>query len=181
MAASLLSNGNDPTSQRRDPPGNSVLRFILQFWAEFIVGFWLVARDIVLDKFRPCPKLQLEKKRTGQVCVLTGSTRGIGLEVLKKLLQLDYTVFTGARNISLMQEQVSKLRDSGVTTGQVKLLYLDLKSLRSVKTFARNVLWSPEGRRIDLLINNGIFFKTHFFFKKTANMKLGTTFFCQKI
>lgn len=38
--------------------------------------------------------LELDK-RAGQVAVITGGARGIGFDITKKLLQLDYTVILG--------------------------------------------------------------------------------------
>ncbi len=54
------------------------------------------------------------------------------------------------------QTGIEELRKQGISSGQVKLLSLDLKSLQSVRQFADNVLSSTEGKRIDILINNGI-------------------------
>lgn len=35
------------------------------------------------------------EKRTNEVVVMTGGTRGIGFDIVKKLLQLDFTVILG--------------------------------------------------------------------------------------
>ncbi|CAL8102645.1 unnamed protein product [Orchesella dallaii] len=94
------------------------------------------------------------KKRSDQVVVMTGGPRGIGFDIVKKLLQLDYTVILGVRNISASQNGIDKIRSLGITSGGVKFLNLDLKSLNSVRQFAKEVLTCEEGSRIDLLLNN---------------------------
>lgn len=99
----------------------------------------------------------MSKRQSGKICVITGGSRGIGLEIVKKLLQLDYTVIVGVRNISFMENQIQEIRKSGDISGNIQVLYLDLKSLRSVKDFAKTVLELPNLSGIDLLINNGTF------------------------
>lgn len=49
---------------------------------------------------------------------------------------------------------MTSIRNGGITTGSCKVFELDLKSLKSVRRFAENVL--REAPRIDLLINNGM-------------------------
>lgn len=62
---------------------------------------------------------------------------------------------TGVRSLAAAEKGIERIRLVGITSGQVKLFQLDLKSLRSVRRFADLVLTSKEGVRIDLLLNNG--------------------------
>jgi len=121
-----------------------------------IYGLWVFGLAIFKDMIAQHPILDYNSlpKRSNHVAVLTGGTRGIGFGVLKKLLQLDYTVIMGVRDIPKTESSIYRLRLEGLTSGRVKLLHLDLESLKTVRTFATQLLDSPEGQRIDLLINN---------------------------
>ncbi|ODM95195.1 Short-chain dehydrogenase TIC 32, chloroplastic [Orchesella cincta] len=138
------------------PPGNLIWRFLKQFWYFIICGINICARDAVKEFFMKAPVIEIEKleKRSNQVVVMTGGPRGIGFDIVKKLLQLDYTVILGVRNIAASENGILEIRHLGITSGRVKFLNLDLKSLRSVRKFANEVLASTEGSRIDLLLNN---------------------------
>ncbi|CAL8133749.1 unnamed protein product [Orchesella dallaii] len=141
------------------PCGNFFRRCFKQLWL-FTYMVYILTLDIIEHIFIKAPKIEIEEleKRSEQVAVMTGGPRGIGNDIVKKLLQLDYTVILGVRNESTSQKGIDKIRDLGVTTGRVKFFYLDLKSLESVREFANKVLDSKEGSRIDLLLNNaGIF------------------------
>lgn len=157
MKSALLSQNKGPSLAASTPPGNALKRLFCQTWSLWVVGVCTSTWNIIVDIFHKCPKTNLTKKKSGETCVLTGGTRGIGIEILKKLLQLDFTVIVGVRNVHFMESQIIAIRKSGVHSGQVKILELDLKSLRSVKKFAENVLELREATRIDLLINNGKF------------------------
>jgi len=104
-------------------------------------------------------KLPLEKigKRTGDVAVITGGARGLGVEVVRKMLQFDMQVYIGCRNIAAGNKMIEKLRAEGVDSGQAECLPLDLKSLQSVKKFAQQL--NSKTDRVNILINNaGIMF-----------------------
>ncbi|XP_021960642.1 retinol dehydrogenase 12 [Folsomia candida] len=108
---------------------------------------------------KPEPLRELPN-RAGEVVVLTGGTRGIGLQVLTKLLQSGFHVIMGCRSLLAGGEVIASIRAVGITTGSCQVLELDLKSLKSVYTFAATVL--QEVDRIDLLINNaGVMFSPY--------------------
>ncbi|ODM96748.1 Short-chain dehydrogenase TIC 32, chloroplastic [Orchesella cincta] len=144
------------TKTSDSPPGNIIQRLIKQFWYLAICGTWIAMVDLIKDIFIKAPVIEIEKleKRSHQVAIMTGGPRGIGFDIVKKLLQLDYTVILGVRSIEASEKGIAEIRNLGITSGRVKLLSLDLKSLNSVREFAREVLASKEGSRIDLLLNN---------------------------
>ncbi|ODM91828.1 hypothetical protein Ocin01_14856 [Orchesella cincta] len=86
------------------------------------------------------------EKRSNQVVVMTGGPRGIGFDIVKNCFRV--------RNIAASENGILEIRHLGISSGRVKFLNLDLKSLRSVRKFANEVLASTEGSRIDLLLNN---------------------------
>lgn len=95
--------------------------------------------------------------KPGEVAVVTGGARGIGVEVVKKLLQCGMHVVIGCRNVEAGERAVKSIRSCGITSGEVSCFQLDVGSFKSIKTFAGLVLKSFP--RVDLLVNNaGIMF-----------------------
>lgn len=94
-------------------------------------------------------------RRPGDNVVITGGGRGIGKEIVRKLLQLDMHVILGVRNEEAAKTMVDEFRKAPtrITTGTVDILSLDLKSFESVRAFATTVL--QKYPKIHVLINNG--------------------------
>lgn len=97
----------------------------------------------------------LEKNCTSlkdKTIVITGTTGGIGNEVLKHLAFLNATVVAGVRNTErakTMLEEIKKVYPNFNAT----ILKIDLHSVQSIKSFANEVNnLFPDG--IDALINN---------------------------
>ncbi|CAL8102651.1 unnamed protein product [Orchesella dallaii] len=143
-----------------DSPLRILFQKIMQyFWYYVISGTSIALPSMIKCLYVKAPVIAIEKleKRSDQVAVMTGGPRGIGFDIVKKLFQLDYTVILGVRTIAVSQEGIDKIRAFGIPSGRVKFLNLDLISLNSVQKFAKEVLASEEGSRIDLLLNNAGF------------------------
>ena len=78
--------------------------------------------------------------------LITGSNRGIGLEVAKQLGERGHNIFITARNEPDKLQAVSILNDLGI---QCKGFLLDLSSMESIDTFLNSF-----DEDIDVLINN---------------------------
>lgn len=91
-----------------------------------------------------------------RVAVVSGSNKGIGLEVVRSLCRhFDGDVFLTARDASRGQQALQKLQEE-----QLKPLFhqLDIDDLESIRTLRAFMLQKYEG--IDVLVNNaGIAFK----------------------
>lgn len=88
-----------------------------------------------------------------KIAVITGGARGIGTEVIRGLLQANMIVIMGIRK----PEQVEKLKETMKNSENLHAFQLDLRSLKSVKQFADNVLKTYPV--IHVLVNNaGIMF-----------------------
>ncbi|GLH15245.1 WW domain-containing oxidoreductase [Gryllus bimaculatus] len=85
------------------------------------------------------------QKLTGRVAVVSGGARGLGVEVVRSLMQCDIHVVIGCRNLEAGKRTVQEIQDSGVKTGSAEVLPLDLMSLKSVKLFAEKVLQKYTG------------------------------------
>nr|CAH7763647.1 unnamed protein product [Callosobruchus chinensis] len=115
------------------------------------------SRAMLQDFFmRKANKIDLPVK-TGKNAVITGGTRGIGLEVIKMLLKCDINVIIGCRNIQQGEVLLEKFRSEEIITGNIDVFKLDISVIESVKTFSAAV--KEKYSKIHYLINNaGIMF-----------------------
>lgn len=84
---------------------------------------------------------------------MTGGNRGIGLEVLKKLLQCEMTVMLAVRDPEACKETVERSIAPLLTKGKVFYEKCDASDMTSVKDFA--IKAQEKFSSIHLLINNG--------------------------
>ena len=79
-------------------------------------------------------KQKLAGDHSGKTIVVTGGSKGIGLEAVKKLLKLKCNVIVGCRSV---EHAKSELNDQ--YEGKLTILYLDLLKLDSVREFASQI------------------------------------------
>ncbi|XP_043266434.1 retinol dehydrogenase 12 isoform X2 [Venturia canescens] len=117
----------------------------------------LVIREIARDmKYANSNRTDLPKK-TGCVAVITGGSRGIGVEVVRMLMKCDMDIVLACRNTAAGEKVVKNIRESGVMDGKAKVYELDNSSLESVRKFSE--MMKNEYKKIDILINNaGVMF-----------------------
>ncbi|GJQ65516.1 hypothetical protein Trydic_g7617 [Trypoxylus dichotomus] len=96
-------------------------------------------------------KIDLPQK-TGHVVVITGGLRGIGLEVIRMLLECDMMVVVGCREVEKGEHFANKMRMEGTTSGKLDFKTLDVSYMESVRKFAIAV--KKDYPRIHVLINN---------------------------
>ncbi|XP_076175859.1 retinol dehydrogenase 11 [Ptiloglossa arizonensis] len=95
--------------------------------------------------------------QTGRIAIVTGGSRGIGVDVVKMLLELDMEVIIACRTPAAGDKTILQIRESGITTGQAKVYKLDNASLKSVREFATEI--KKDYKQIHILINNaGVMF-----------------------
>ncbi|XP_072154000.1 polyprenol dehydrogenase [Bemisia tabaci] len=133
---------------------------LLQFFykLKYQIMYYILGSKALIDDWlhRRSNRVDLYQK-SGEVAVITGGARGIGVEIVKKLLLCDMHVIIGCRNPEKGEQAVQKIRSFGVLTGTTSIYPLNLKSLTSVKQFAESVL--ENHAQIHILINNaGIMF-----------------------
>ncbi|XP_017766379.1 PREDICTED: retinol dehydrogenase 12-like [Eufriesea mexicana] len=93
----------------------------------------------------------------GRIAIVTGGSRGIGVEVVKMLLELNMEVIIACRTPSAGEKAILQIRESGINSGQAKVYKLDNASLESVKQFATEI--KKDYKQIHVLINNaGVMF-----------------------
>jgi len=113
-----------------------------------LMGAWYLIREQVWDRHRHLPPLV---EQGGKLVVVTGGGRGIGEKAVRKLVALGCRVIVGVRNPDAVRKVFEDCGDA------VQALPLDLLSMESVQSFAKQVL--QLGKPVDVLINNaGIMF-----------------------
>lgn len=88
-----------------------------------------------------------------KVAVITGGTRGIGLEVLKKLLQCQMTVVLAARNPDECETLLRKSLDFEGYKDRIIIERCDIGEMNSVREFGKKI--QEKFKAINILINNG--------------------------
>ncbi|XP_055629128.1 dehydrogenase/reductase SDR family member on chromosome X [Toxorhynchites rutilus septentrionalis] len=109
-----------------------------------------IAEDILLRRRN---KVALSKQ-PGKIALLTGGNRGIGLRIVKKLVECDIEVILGVRNPDQAKKAVETYLEHSKVTEGAKLHYeqLDIGSMKSVREFATKIQGKFD--KIHILINN---------------------------
>ncbi|XP_029674607.1 dehydrogenase/reductase SDR family member on chromosome X-like isoform X2 [Formica exsecta] len=92
-----------------------------------------------------------------KIAIVTGGSKGIGAEVVKKLLQCNMEVIIACRTTTAGEKLILEIRKSGITSGRAKVYKLDNCSLESVREFVKKI--KADYDKIHILINNaGVMF-----------------------
>ncbi|KAM5292140.1 retinol dehydrogenase 14 [Ctenodactylus gundi] len=119
-------------------------------------ALWLAARRFVGRGTQQLHRSGDPGLMHGKTVLITGANSGIGRATAAELLRLGARVILGCRDRARAEEAAGQLRRDAGGVGEVVVRELDLASLRSVRTFCRELL--QEEPRLDVLINNaGIF------------------------
>ncbi len=89
--------------------------------------------------------------QNGRVAIVTGSSSGIGYETARILANKNAEVIIAVRNQEKGEKALQKIKSQN-KDANVKVMFLDLASLHSVKSFATE--FKQQYARLDLLINN---------------------------
>lgn len=90
-----------------------------------------------------------------RIALVTGANKGIGFEVVRQLVRKRFRVFLGARDTTVGQAAVEKLRaEPGQAADKVTvtLIRIDISKPESIKRAAEE--FSKQSDRLDVLINN---------------------------
>ncbi|XP_049291009.1 dehydrogenase/reductase SDR family member on chromosome X [Anopheles funestus] len=127
-------------------------------WTQFVceVRMQICGFQALLDDFimRPRNKVELYKQ-PGKIALITGGNRGIGLRIVKKLVECEIEVILGVRNpIDSRKAVEAYLEHAKIPVASCKLHYeqLDIGNMKSVREFAGKIRTKFE--KIHLLINN---------------------------
>ncbi|XP_073983951.1 retinol dehydrogenase 11-like [Rhodnius prolixus] len=130
-----------------------VLDYILYEIIFCVLGAQSMLEDIILKSKNKCALVN----KNGEVAIVTGGSRGIGANLVKKLLQCEMTVIIGCRSVEAGLLTVQQIREEGITQGIAHVYKLDLESMQSVRDFANEIYNKFEF--INLIVNNaGVMF-----------------------
>ena len=85
----------------------------------------------------------------GQIALVTGANRGIGLEVCRQLAEMGASILLASRDVRKGERAIAKL---GANQSNVKAIPLDVTDSGSIAAVARLV--TDECGRLDILVNN---------------------------
>merc|ERR1719160_1749114 len=96
------------------------------------------------------------KVGTRRIVVVTGASSGLGLWATKALVDKNYFVICGVRDVQKMNKAAKEI---GIKLGSILPLRLELGSLQSIKAFAENVYSFCPRRPINHLICNAAVYR----------------------
>lgn len=96
-------------------------------------------------------------EQTGRVAVVTGGSRGIGLEAVRVLLKLDMHVIVGSSSVSSAEKALKPLQEEAAGRGKLEVWQLDLAEQSSVRRFCQQFIDTKLPLHL-LLCNAGIMF-----------------------
>ena len=109
-----------------------------------------------MSKILLCPKENLEADLSTKTYIVTGTTSGIGLEVVTQLARQSATIICASRNLDALKKTTENISNN-TSNNKIHFMHLDLTSLKSVKSFVNNFL--DKFSTLDGLVNNaGIMF-----------------------
>jgi len=120
-------------------------KVILQLYA-YLIGFVYIVKEQLLDQHQTPDVGRID--HSGVNIVITGASRGIGMEAAKKLLKLKCRIIVGCRGVDKAAENLNA-KEYG---DRLIILPLDLMKLSSVRMFAEEV--KKTGMQVHCLINN---------------------------
>ncbi|XP_076676398.1 retinol dehydrogenase 12 [Andrena cerasifolii] len=113
--------------------------------------------DLIFDWVHAKNNKNEYSSQAGRIAIITGGSRGIAVEVVKMLLEHDMEVIIACRRPAAGEKTILQIRESGISTGKVKVYKMDNASLESVKRFAAEI--KRDYKEIHVLINNaGVMF-----------------------
>ncbi|KAK2669538.1 Short-chain dehydrogenase/reductase SDR [Fusarium oxysporum f. sp. vasinfectum] len=89
----------------------------------------------------------------GKIILITGGNSGLGLETARQLLKHEPSrIFLACRSKAKFDQAVNELQQQGSNTDAVSFLALDLASLSSIKSAAKE--FQSSSTQLDILVNN---------------------------
>ena len=95
--------------------------------------------------------LSKAKNKEGKIAIVTGANVGIGYETTKGLASVGVKVIMACRDLSKAENAKQKILQS-IPEAQLELMEIDLASLSSVRSFAKD--YKAKFDKLDILVNN---------------------------
>ena len=104
-----------------------------------------------MSKILMCPKENLDKNLSNKTYIVTGTTSGIGLELITQLARQSATIICASRNLEKLKITTQEVSNQ-TSNNKIYYMHLDLASLESVRIFVKN--YFKKFSKLDGLVNN---------------------------
>lgn len=112
-----------------------------------------ICRFVSYGKCLPKKVLEDTRLMRGKKVVITGCTRGIGLETVKQLARWGVSeLIMCCRDVVAMESVKNQLVSAGLSLNQIHTIECDLTSVQSIESCSRKILSKVD--KIDILVNN---------------------------
>jgi hypothetical protein len=119
-------------------------------------------------------KIEDFPNRAGEIAVVTGGARGLGLDVVRNLLRCGMHVIIAARSVKSAEEVVEVLKKED-HPGTASVMEIDVGSMKSVEKFCKE--FKAKYDKLNVLINNaGIIFGDHRITEDRFEAQLATNY-----
>ncbi|XP_029208002.2 dehydrogenase/reductase SDR family member on chromosome X-like [Acropora millepora] len=113
--------------------------------------FFKGGKEVLIQYFTKHNSMEEFPNLDGRVAIITGGNRGIGLETVKGLCKAHVTVIIACRDENSAEKAIKEVKEE-FPAAKVDFMKLDLGSLKSIQTFAKN--FKEKGLPLHILINN---------------------------
>ncbi|KAI1291720.1 Retinol dehydrogenase 14 [Halotydeus destructor] len=93
-----------------------------------------------------------DRRLDGKVAIVTGANTGIGLETARDLVRRGARVVLACRSVERATEAAKDIVASGGNAGAIRVMQVDIASLKSVRAFCHQFVTTEQ--RLDILVLN---------------------------
>ena len=123
----------------------------IEICALLAIIFIILALLTFISNWGNGPATELTHSMKDKIVVITGGSRGIGLETTKDLLRQGATVIMGCRNDAQAKQAINSIENL-THKSRCSFLHLDLTDYENIKSFTEEI--KSKYGKIDILINN---------------------------
>ena len=124
---------------------------LFEICVALFVIFLILVLITIISNWGNGPATELTHSMKDKVVVITGGSRGIGLETTKDLLRQGATVIMGCRDSTQANKAIDSINNLSHKS-RCSFIHLDLTDYENIKSFVEEI--KSKYGKIDILINN---------------------------